>query len=173
MQIIPIDFGRGRGQRYCNNQPNPKRFSCFCCCYCMSNRRLGSYTVMSFAIPGFLGITICKQTKMQSAILPPMLSKHGIVNFQTNAFSGCVYSISIPRGGNVWLFPTISLQWFFLKGCSQYSFDTFESVQRVRFKYKARNSGNIKLINSRSTITVVFLNLNIVISEGTDRYEIR
>jgi hypothetical protein len=133
--------------------------------------QLHSYTVLPFKIAGFLWSTICEQTNMQSAILCPMLSRHWIVNIPTTAISSCICPKSIPSGGNIWLFPKISRQRFFLEGCSQYSFDTFDSVQRFRFKNQARYSCKVKPIYSRRTITIVFFHSNMVIGVGTDAYQ--
>ena len=104
--IIWVNFRRGRGRGYNNNHRNLKRLSgCCSCCCCVSNRRLGFYGIMSFAIAKFLRVTILEQSPIQSSIVCPMFSKHWVVNMQTSTFPGCICPINIPRGGNIRLFP--------------------------------------------------------------------
>jgi len=107
-----VKFGGGRGQRCYNNLRNPKRLSCCCCCCCVSNRRLCSYTVMSFAITRFCGIR--RKPVVCSLIPRPMLAEYRIVNVKSAAFSGCICPISISRRGDSRLFPKINFEGFFL-----------------------------------------------------------
>jgi hypothetical protein len=144
MPTICVDFRQGQGWGYYNNQRNPNRHSCCCCCCCISDCRLCSNTVMSFTIAGFLGITLHKQTKMWSLIPRPILSKHWVVIIQSSALSGRVRPVSIPRSGNVRLFPKICFQRFFLKSCCKDCFDALEGVKWFRFKNKTRSSNKIR-----------------------------
>ena len=169
MPVLWVKLGGGRGQRYYNNQWNPQRLCCCCCC--VSNCRLCTYTVMSFTIARFF--EIAQKPGVCSHIPSPMQSKHGIVNIKYASFSGCVCLISIPGGGDSWLFSKISFERFFLKRCCEYSFNTLESIPRFGFKNKAGNAGKIKPFSSRSTMTVVLVHSNMVINKGIEGYRIR
>ena len=171
MPIIRVDFGGGQGWRYYNNQRNPKRLSCCCCCCCMSNCRVSSLTVMSFAVTRFF--EIAREPGMWSLISGPMWSKQGIINIKSAALSSCVCPVSVPRGWDSRLFPKIGLEGFFLESCCKYGLHTLEGIQRIGFKKKGRGSGKMKLIRSRSTVTAVLVHSNMVICGGTDGYPIR
>jgi len=102
-----------------------------------------------------------------------MRSKYRVINVKSAVFSGSVCPVTIPRGGDNRLLPKIGFKGFFLEGCCEYRFNTFESVQRFGLKNKTRGSSEIKPILSGGSVTVVLVHWNMVIYEGTDGYQIR
>jgi hypothetical protein len=105
---------------------------------------------------------------MQIGILGTVLSKHWIVNIKSSTLPGCVCPVQIPWGWDIWLFPKISFERFFLESCREYCFDPVSGVQTLGFKKKTRSSGKIKPIHPGSMVTVVLVHCNMGINMGTD-----
>jgi len=173
VQIIWIYFGRGESWRDDDDKGNAKGLSCCCRCCCVPNHGFCSYTIVSFTIARLPRITVSNPPTMYPHIRGPMLSENLGVTIQTPTFPRCICPISIPWGGDIWLFNKMSSHWFLFERCFEYSIETIKKIEWFGLKNETAGSGEVNPIRSRGTVTVVLWHPYMAITGDIDRYQIR